>query len=492
MAMKMMLTGRSACGCRNFAVRWVLFALCLAIACIPARSAAYESLDATPTVYIDSFGAGNHAEAVRKRVVERVEKSGDIRVADKADGAEAVLHGKVVIWVTGTISNNPRSNSSRQEMYQGYLSVELADSSNRALWSYMATPGRFRSASIVDDLADQVAGRLERELKGGMPAASTPAASTHSPQVALQAGGATFPTPLYMKWFEAFRQTAGGVQISYDAIGSEAGIAGLQDGKLDFAASDIRQTEGNQPDAAYFPTVAGGVVPIYNLPDSGHGLNLTAQLLADIYAGRIRKWNDPRIRLWNSGAHLPDADIAVVHRSDGSGTTYVWTSYLSLGSPEWKTKVGEGARVEWPVGTGAEGNEGMAETVAKTPNSIGYVEMTYAIQHRLNYAAVRNQAGRFIKADLASIAEAETKAHGGTGDSRVSILDSPEKDAYPISSFTWIVVPKTGTSPEKRAAIAGFLKWMLNSGQKQCSSLGYVPLPHDVVAHELQAASALK
>ena len=491
-AMKRVLISRPACGYRNIAARWVLFALWLAIAWGPMRAVAYESLHATPTVYVESFGDGNHAEAVHKRIVERLEKGGDIRVVDKADGADAVLHGKVVIWETGAISNNPRSNSSRQEMHQGYLSVELSDSSNRALWSYMATPGRFRTVNIVDDLADQVAGRLERELKDGVPAASTPAALTHGVQVALQAGGATFPAPLYLKWFETFREAAGGFQISYDAIGSEAGIVRLRDGKLDFAASDIRQIEGDQPDAAYFPTAVGGVVPIYNLPDAGHALNLTARLLADIYAGTIRKWNDPRIRLWNSGAHLPDADIAVVHRSDGSGTTYVWTSYLSLGSPEWKAKTGEGARVEWPVGAGAEGNEGVADTVAKTPNSIGYVELTYAIQHRLNYAAVRNPAGRFIKADLASIAEAAAKAHGSADDFRVSLLDSPEKDAYPISTFTWILVPKTGSDGQKRAAIAGFLKWMLGTGQKQCAALGYVPLPHEVVAQELKAVDALK
>jgi phosphate ABC transporter phosphate-binding protein len=222
-------------------------------------------------------------------------------------------------------------------------------------------------------------------------------------------------------------------------------------------------------------------------------LNVTPQLLADIYVGTIRKWNDPRIRQINSGAHLPDVDIAVVHRSDGSGTSYAWTSYLSLASPAWKGKVGEGARVEWPVGVGAEGNEGMAETVAKTPNSIGYVEMTYAIQHRLSYAAVRNPAGRFIKADLASITAAAAKAHGTTGrDFQVSLLNSPEKDAYPISTFTWILVPKSGDDAQKRAAIAGFLGWMLSSGQKLCSSLGYVPLPRDVAARELQTVDALK
>jgi phosphate ABC transporter phosphate-binding protein len=450
-----------------------------------------EEVRPARTVYVDSLGTDSHAEAVRKRIVARLEKSNDVRIVDKAEGANTVLRGKAVIWVTGRISNNPRSNSAKQEMHQGYLSVELNDPSNLTLWSYLATPGRFGTSDIVDDLADQVVAKLERELKDGVPANAPLAASGSSAQIALHAGGATFPAPLYMKWFESFQQTASGFPISYDAIGSEAGIEKLKDGKLDFAASDIRQTEGSQPNAAYFPTVVGGVVPIYNLSDAGHTLNLTPQLLADIYSGTIRKWNDSRIRLWNSGVHLPDAEINVVHRSDGSGTTYVWTSFLSQASPEWKGKIGEGARVNWPVGAGAEGNEGLAGVVAKTPNSIGYVELTYAIQHRLNYAAVRNPAGRFIKADLASIADAAVKAHLSGGDFRISLLDSPEKDAYPISTFTWLLVP-TGNDAQKRAAIAGFLHWMLSAGQKQCSSLGYVPLPHDVVAQELQAVDALK
>ncbi|HTZ89903.1 MAG TPA: phosphate ABC transporter substrate-binding protein PstS [Alloacidobacterium sp.] len=493
--MKKLLSGWSTWVRRNSTARqWMplLCAVCLLGAFGPAMAGADENLRAVHMVFVDSFGANDTAEAVRQRLVERLEKDKEIRVVGKAEGADAILRGKAVIWATGTISNNPRSNSARQEIYQGYLSVELADAANRTLWSYLATPGRFRTANIVDDLADQVVARLREAMKNATPEASQPAASAPGVRVALHGGGSTFPAPVYMKWFEAFQQTAGRFPISYDAIGSEAGMERLLDGKLDFAASDIRKTEGPQPDAFYFPTVVGGVVPIYNLSDVGRELNLTPQVLADIYAGTIRKWNDPRIREFNDGAHLPDADIAVVHRSDGSGTTYAWTSYLSLASSAWKTKAGAGARVEWPVGSGAEGNEGVAEMVAKTPNSIGYVELTYAIQHQLNYAAVRNPAGRFIKADLASIATAAARAHVTADDFRVSLLDSPDKDAYPISSFTWILVPKAGSDAQKRAAIAGFLRWMLSTGQKQCSSLGYVPLPREVVAEELRAVDALK
>lgn len=468
-------------------------AVCLILAACSAAGAddRAQSPDTIHTIFVDSFGAGVNAQAARKRVAERLEKAG-IEVTDQKSGANAVLHGNAVIWVTGTISNNLRSNSARQEMYQGYLSVELTDAAKRTLWSYLATPGRFRASNIVDDLADQVVARLEHEMKAGTLAAGSAAPVASSVQVSLHGAGSTFPEPIYLKWFEAFEESPGGFHISYDAIGSEEGIERLREGTLDFAASDIREPEGPQLAAVYFPTVVGGVVPIYNLTEMGHPLDLTPQALAAIYAGEIRKWNDPRIRQSNGGAHLPDADIAVVHRSDGSGTTYAWTSYLSMASPEWKAKVGEGARVKWPVGVGAEGNEGVAELVAKTPNSIGYVEMTYAFQHRLNYAAVRNPAGRFIKAELTSIAAAAAHLNEGAGDLRISLLDSPDKDAYPISTFTWIVVPKAAGDAQKRAAITGFLRWMLSAGQKQCSSLGYVPLPHDVVARESHAVDALK
>jgi phosphate transport system substrate-binding protein len=241
----------------------------------------------------------------------------------------------------------------------------------------------------------------------------------------------------------------------------------------------------------HFPTVLGGVVPIYNLPGLDRTLNLTPQALAGIYSGAIRKWSDPRIRESNRGARLPDSDIVVAHRSDGSGTTYVWTSYLSLVSPEWKSQYGSGPRVNWPVGTGAAGNDGIAQFVSKTPYSIGYAELIYAIQHELTYAAVRNSAGLFIKADLASI----TAAASGTSpspDFRFSILNAPGKGAYPISTFTWLLVPAQQSDPQKQATIAAFLRWMLTTGQKQCEALGYAPLPRAVSSRELDAVNQIK
>jgi phosphate ABC transporter phosphate-binding protein len=284
--------------------------------------------------------------------------------------------------------------------------------------------------------------------------------------------------------------------ITYDAIGSEAGIARLAEGKVDFAASDMPLKPENVLGALHvihFPTVLGGVVPIFNLPSTDRGLRLTPEILSGVYSGASRKWNDPRIVEINHGARLPDADIAVIYRSDGSGTTFVWTSYLSISSPAWKSSVGAGPRVRWPIGTGAAGNEGVAELVAKTPNSIGYVELIYAIQHELSYAAMRNSAGEFIKADLGSITAAAAGASVSPGEEfRSSILDSRNKGAYPLSTFTWLLVPEDGISAEKRSAIADWLQWTLTFGQKQCASLGYAPLPTEIVNSELKSLSKWK
>ncbi|RXS98075.1 phosphate ABC transporter substrate-binding protein PstS [Silvibacterium dinghuense] len=307
----------------------------------------------------------------------------------------------------------------------------------------------------------------------------------------LRAAGATLPAPLYRKWFES-----SGISITYDAVGSEAGIQQLKDAKVDFAASDMPLREDASPAQLHLvqiPTVLGGVVPIYNLPDLHGSLRLTPEILVGIYAGTIRKWNDPRILEANHGAHLPNADIRVVHRSDGSGTTFVWTSYLSLSSPEWKNAVGSGTHVSWPVGTGATGSEGVTALVQNTPNSIGYVELIYAIQHQLNYAPVRNPAGRFIKADLVSITAAAMGAGISPGQGQIlSILNASNKDAYPISTFTWLLIPTQGIEPQKKDAMTRLLSWMLTTGQKQCASLGYAPLPHDLAAQELEIIRALK
>jgi len=439
------------------------------------------------SIQIDSLGNGTSAEAIRQRLIDRLTKNGNLRVVERPAKADIALRGTSNIWPTGVISPNPRSHGSRMTNYQGYLSVEAANQSGQVVWSYLVTPSRFHTASITDDLADQIAGRLLHAIRAGMPTSTSAGASDTVPSVHLHAAGATLPAPLYLKWFES-----SGMSVSYDAVGSEAGIRQLTAGKVDFAASDMplgEEDSAARPGWVRFPTVVGGVVPIYNLSSLHGDLKLTPQILVGIYSGTIRKWSDPRILEVNRGAHLPDADIAVVHRSEGSGTTFVWTSYLSLISPQWKNSVGSGTGVNWPTGTGATGSEGVAAMVQKTPNAIGYVALIYAFQHQLNYAAVRNPAGQFVRANLASITAAAAGA--GTRADPISILNAAGKSAYPISTLTWLLVPTQDMQPEKRRAIAQLLSWMLTSGQKQCASLGYAPLPRELATRERQRISAL-
>jgi phosphate ABC transporter phosphate-binding protein len=455
---------------------------------IPAQIA--DNLRSVHTLAVASLGDGAQARAVRHRIVERLEKSGRIKLVEDPAAADAELRGASGIWATGSVVIDPHSTSSRQTNYLGYVSMQLVGKGNQPLWSYLVTPSRFRSGSITDDLADHAAARLLNAIENGESATVAPVTGPR-PGVALQAAGATLPAPLYLQWFES-----SGIRVAYSSVGSEAGIQQLKERKVDFAASDIPVTSQESPfpmRVIEIPTVVGGVVPIYNLPGLGRELDLTPEVLAGIYSGKIRKWNDPALRKSNPGASLPNAEIAVVHRSDGSGTTFVWTSFLSAVSPEWKTSPGSGPHVAWPAGTGAKGNEGVAELVKKTPNSIGYVELIYAIQHQLDYASVRNPAGRFIRADLASLTAAASEAAVSSDrDDRSSILNSRNKAAYPISTFTWIVVPQEGADPEKKAAIATLLKWMLTSGQKQCASLGYPPLPREVASRALAAVDQLK
>jgi phosphate ABC transporter phosphate-binding protein len=442
------------------------------------------------TIEVAQLGSGNSAEALRQRIIDRLKKSARLKIVEGASNPDVTLRGESNIWATGTIKLNPHSGGATQTVYQGYLSVELVGGTGQTLWSYMVTPSKFRTASITDDLADQIVTRLLAAIASGAAGAGNANEESDKPHVALHAAGSTLAAPLYRRWFEA-----SGIEVSYDAVGSEAGIDALDAGKVDLAASDMQMTAEGPPGAKnviQIPTVLGGVVPIYNLPALGRTLNFTPQVLAGIYLGTIRKWNDPRIAEANHGAHLPDAEIAVVHRTDGSGTTFVWTSYLSLVSPEWKSSAGFGARVNWPVGTGAAGSDGVANLVNKTPNSIGYVELIYAIQHELNYGAVKNADGDFVKADLASITAAAADAKVGRGpdaqiNARFGILNQPGPDAYPISTFTWLIAPIQGVSAEKRAAMADLLKWALTTGQKQCASLGYAPLPQKIAASELDA-----
>jgi len=317
-------------------------------------------------------------------------------------------------------------------------------------------------------------------------------------EIALTGAGATFPSPMYSKWFDEYHKMHPDIQINYQSIGSGGGIRQVTEGTVDFGASDgpmtdeqlkaFQQKRGSA--VLHFPTVLGAVVPIYNVPGAGE-LNFTPEALVGIFLGKITKWNDPEIAKANPKAKLPGSDIIVVHRSEGSGTTYVWVDFLSKVSEEWKNRVGRNTAVNWPVGIGGKGNEGVAGQVKQTVNSIGYVELIYAAQNKMSYGRVRNHAGNFVKADLASV----TAAAAGVDvpeDFRVSITNAPGKTAYPIASFTWLLVPGKIDDKQKRAVITGFLRWMLGPGQKLTEALEYAPLPKAVVAREEKAIAKIQ
>ena len=318
-------------------------------------------------------------------------------------------------------------------------------------------------------------------------------------QISLTGAGATFPYPMYSKWFDQYHKLHPTVEINYQSIGSGGGIRQVTEGTVDFGASDGPMTDQQIKEfrkkrgigILHFPTVLGAAVPAYNIPGVSAELNFTAEALAGIFLGKITKWNDPELAKANSGIKLPAANIVVVHRSEGSGTTYVWADYLSKVSPEWKAKVGVGASLNWPVGLGGKGNEGVSGQVKQIAHSIGYVELIYAVQSKMTYGRVRNRARSFIKADLASV----TAAAAGVDmpdDFRVSITDSPAKTAYPISSFTWLLIPEQTKDEQKRKVIVDFLKWMLGPGQNLTSALDYAPLPKPVVLKEEKAIAKIR
>jgi len=319
--------------------------------------------------------------------------------------------------------------------------------------------------------------------------------------ILINAAGATFPYPIYSKWFDVYHQKNGGIQINYASVGSGAGIAQLTNGTVDFGASDGPMNDDQIKDfkekrgvgVLHFPTVLGAAVPTYNVPNVSTDLNFTQKALAGIFLGTITKWNDPEIAGANKGVNLPATDIVVVHRSDGSGTTYIWTDFLSKVSPEWASKVGKKTSVNWPVGLGGKGNEGVSGLVKQTPGAIGYVELIYVIQNNMTYGKVQNADGKFVKADLAGVsAAAAGAAKSMPDDFRVSITNAPGATAYPISSFTWLLIPEKISDGTKRDAIKGFLKWMLTDGQEYNEGLAYAKLPKPVIAKELKAISQIQ
>jgi phosphate transport system substrate-binding protein len=318
--------------------------------------------------------------------------------------------------------------------------------------------------------------------------------------ILINAAGATFPYPMYSKWFDEYHKKFPNLQFNYQSIGSGGGIKQVTEGTVDFGASDGPMNEMQLSEfqtkrgsgILHFPTVLGADVPVYNVAGVTQQLNFTPDALAGIFLGKITKWNDPEIAKTNPSVKLPAADIVVVHRSDGSGTTFIWVDYLSKVSKEWETKVGRGTSVNWPVGLGGKGNEGVSGQVKQTPNSIGYVELIFAVQNKMAYGKVKNAAGNFVEASLASVTAAAAGMKEMPDDFRVSITNAPGKDAYPISSFTWLLIPEKIADPTKKKAIKDFLTWMLIDGQKMTEALSYAQLPKAVISKEQKAIAKIQ
>ena len=314
-------------------------------------------------------------------------------------------------------------------------------------------------------------------------------------QTKLNAAGATFPYPIYSKWFNQYHQEHPDIEINYQSIGSGGGIRQVTAGTVDFGASDGPMSDEQLASAKvkiiHLPTVLGAVVPAYNIPGFKGELKFTPEVIAGIYLGKITSWNDPAIAKVNPGVSLPNQGIIVVHRSDGSGTTYIFTDYLSKVSNEWRDSVGKGTSVKWPTGLGAKGNEGVAGMVRQMEGAFGYVELIYALQNNISFGPVKNTAGNFVKASLESTTAAAASVKTMPADFRVSITNPLGKDAYPIASFTWLLVPADWKDKNKEKIIVDFLNWMLDQGQNMTADLNYAPLPDAVKQKEREAIKTI-
>jgi phosphate transport system substrate-binding protein len=310
-------------------------------------------------------------------------------------------------------------------------------------------------------------------------------------QTTLNGAGATFPYPMYSKWFSEYNKLHPDVQINYQSIGSGGGIRQVLNGTVDFGASDGPMSDEQLAQAKtkilHIPTVLGAVVPAYNVPGISGEIKFTPEALAGIFLGKIQKWNDPAITQANPGVKFPAQPIVVIYRAEGSGTTFIFTDYLSKVSTDWANTVGKGPSVKWPVGMAGKGNEGVAGQIRQSPGSIGYIELIYAVENKITYGSVKNAAGNFVKASLDGVTEAAASVKNMPADFRVSITNAPGKTAYPISSFTWLLIPAQASDPKKGKIISDFLQWMVNDGQKMTSQLSYAPLPASV-AQKVKAA----
>ena len=316
-------------------------------------------------------------------------------------------------------------------------------------------------------------------------------------QVQINGAGATFPNPIYSKWFAEYNKLKPEVRINYQPIGSGGGIRQVTAQTVFFGATDgpmtNEQLQGAPGKILHLPTVLGAVVPVYNIPGVNKELQFTGPVLADIFLGKITKWNDPAIAKANAGVTLPATDIVVVHRSDGSGTTYIFMDYLSKVSPEWKKRVGVNTAVNWPTGVGGKGSDGVTGQVKQTPGAIGYVELIYALQNNIAFGAVKNKAGVYLKASLESVtAAAAATAASMPADFRVSITDADGKDAYPIASYTWILLYQNSPDKAKSRKMVDFMRWAITDGEAFAKDLGYAPLPDSVVKLEQDALGKIQ
>ena len=332
---------------------------------------------------------------------------------------------------------------------------------------------------------------------GGGGPVRPPSESAAPGTVQINGAGATFPYPIYSKWFSEYNKLHPNVQINYQSIGSGGGIRQLLERTVFFGASDQPMTDEMMAKAPgpilHLPTVLGAVVPVYNLPAANTQIKFTGPLLADIFLGKITRWNDQAIAKLNPGVSLPADSITVAHRSDGSGTTFVWADYLSKVSPDWKQKVGANSSLNWPVGVGGKGNEGVAGLVTQTPGSIGYVELVYALQSKMTYGTVQNQNGEFIVPDVTSVTAAAAGALPTMPkDFRVSITNAPGRGAYPISSFTWLLLYENPQDKTHARIMSEFITWALKDGQAMAATLGYAPLPEQLVPLELEQLNRIK
>lgn len=474
----------------------LLFALCLVAS--GATGAQSTGASAGERLYIEPFATKAGAEKLRDNLIAQLRKTSPVAIVNDQSEADLILAGGGEIWIRGYRSFSPRSEmklpTNGTPIYSGYLSVELKDKRGVTLWSYLATPGA-QSADVSKDLSKKIAKHLDEVLR--RPESLAPHDPPAQSSISLRGAGGTFPSPIYLKWFANYHIENPGIQVAYDAIGSEEGVRKLIAHEVDFGASDSPDVihelaPADEKSYLFFPSAIGAVVPIVNLPGVSEAISFTPEALAGIYLGKIKKWNDPAITRANRGIRLPDLDIVVVHRADGSGTTYAWTSYLSKTDAEWSDRVGSGLAPKWPAGRAATGNDGVAKLVKEMGGSIGYVEFIYALQNHLSFGKIRNQNGEFVEASLESIAAAVGHSAAPHDASfRPSIVNAPGEGSYPVASFTWILVPAHIADEAKRGAITGILRWMLGPGQRQAAALGYLMLPNDIVAREEDAIAQI-